>query len=731
MSRYRVGLIQNESEMLRQAQADIRPMIAHLEYHWIHYTIETLPTLFSDIRLRHIDALVIATNALNDKNLLAEFHRDENRALLADFLRDGGGLFLSLQRKLADAGSYGFLPEDLDICCHSRPAKETGNDGHLAIPRSVTNHILLNSPLSISADDTLSQCLSNEFVRNLYIAYLSPKQPKAYETLMHDDTHSPPRALLIVSRGNHPCRIVASAIPLDWQGHQHLLDNVIRFVVEGYPHIAVIKRDGTDCPDFQYLIANLEVTKVAFTQYKQKELDLSKLPTQLHTTFVIDPGFKEKDLVNAGLHQFAKRFFHGESIVYFTFLGDQAPIINFIGGRTSQHGLLPQAASWIRSVYKNGQWGNSFWQTVDVLETFNALRLSFKEYEEGVIDAIKPKKRGGSYDEVMGASCALLKVYSMFGQKNEFIQTLKWIKEKYPSVSLFEKASALDCLVQVGVDVSAEEREWFRVEARKQNVVSDNEMRIYRFAKTLFSCEYYDDCVDLCQAFKKTQTALGAWVNVSRTSSIVTLLVMIRRSVGAKASSLDEMIFRGITYIKSSYDRTNGNWNNDASATAKAICAVCLFEETLKIPVDDVILNLHHHGSEIHTVRLIEHIAGRNAELTKETFQLKNELEVAARERQHARSSALLAGVFLAVLFTIFLYCIVQFNDVDRITLLWHRFTGFLSLCSFDIFSWIVVIPWIVLYVFLRSYNVIPKFSFEFFRQWEHLVSAIKARMKR
>ena len=64
---YRIALIQNESEMMRYSWADIRPMVERLGYGFDGFTAENIEDLYPRLKTDQYDAIIIASNACNDK----------------------------------------------------------------------------------------------------------------------------------------------------------------------------------------------------------------------------------------------------------------------------------------------------------------------------------------------------------------------------------------------------------------------------------------------------------------------------------------------------------------------------------------------------------------------------------------------------------------------------------------------------------------------------------------
>lgn len=66
---YKIALIQNKSEMGYYGYADARPMIKELGYEAALYTADNIGTLGAAFERGFYDAIVIGSNAFNDKTI--------------------------------------------------------------------------------------------------------------------------------------------------------------------------------------------------------------------------------------------------------------------------------------------------------------------------------------------------------------------------------------------------------------------------------------------------------------------------------------------------------------------------------------------------------------------------------------------------------------------------------------------------------------------------------------
>jgi hypothetical protein len=94
---YTVALVQNQSEMAHYGYADARIILDELGYRTLLYTAANVAQLRDAVLETRLDAIVLASNALNDKTIRAELVDSHFTKVLGEYLRAGHGL-LSLHQ---------------------------------------------------------------------------------------------------------------------------------------------------------------------------------------------------------------------------------------------------------------------------------------------------------------------------------------------------------------------------------------------------------------------------------------------------------------------------------------------------------------------------------------------------------------------------------------------------------------------------------------------------------
>lgn len=588
---YRIALIQNESEMMRYSWADVRPMLAHLSYSFDAYVAENLFELFQESNLPSYDAIIIASNACNDKSVYDCLKTNSSR--INDFLNEGKGIFVSFQMKKSEVNVYDFLPEDFVVFSENRiQLGEHPKDGNFAIGTGVENHIILQYPIEIQIEKVKKYALTNNLVNGLYWIYLKSKHQENYNVIIEDDTN-PDRPLLLSSRDDFKGRIVISAIAMDWQKHDDLWENSIKYVTEGRPSIAAVRRTGRTIFDFNYILSSLEIDRIPFTEYCFEDDSDFNIPIHIHDTIIFDPSWNRRHIENF-IKKTHENICKGQlKICYFNEI-DKLKTLEIVSNEREYDNIYRNAIVWILDQFpkncQHGYWGGSFWSTLDVVSTLVFFQIPLDDYKEKILQEIKKHDKNGSYDEVLGATCAMLQIYEILLGKDEARtqRALAWIIEHADKKSFFEKATAYDVLLSIGHTI--DENLLLEYKNQVSNLMASstqNDFSILRHSKTLFSCRFFKEAERTAILLKNLQNQrLGHWINIPNTASVIELLINIQQNSPNPKEVIDDMIFKGVQYIRSCYSPELYSWKNDVSATSKSLKSLKLFEYKVSYPVD-------------------------------------------------------------------------------------------------------------------------------------------------
>ena len=637
-----IALIQNESEMMRYSWADIRPMIERIEgYDFDGYTAENIEGLFPKLSSNHYDAIIIASNACNDSIVRDSLIQHKNELSL--FFEKGGGLLVSFQMKMAEFDFYDFLPDEFKVSAINRIAhEEHPKDGDISIGEGQDNHTILRYPEKINIHRVKQRSLTNNLVEGIYWIYIHSQNPENYKTIIEDNSYSSPRPLLLASREDFDFRIVISAIPLDWQVHDDLWENAVRYVVEGRPSIAVIRKSGSSIFDFRYLLASLEISKVSYAEYIFDSMSLDGVDLGIHDTYLLSPSWSRIEVENF-IESASDLVTEGRAEIFF--FGDTkngTPILQAVSNTREYQIISRNAITWLISKFpqkgNEGYWGGSFWTTVDVLNTLVDFDIPITQFKEKILNKIEKKDKSGSYDEVLGATCAMLEVYDIFlGRNHEKTQrTLRWIQNQTKKKTLFERSTAYEVLLKLNIEVPESELLAYKNEVMNSSQQLQNEFKLYRYGKTLLACGFITEASIIAAQLERLQNKLsGKWVNIPNTAAIVDFLIDLQAKSKNPSDTIDEMIFKGVQFIKYTYSPDEFSWKKDISATAKGLKALRSFEKKIKLPIDVVKNVVRSSDTRAKNFIAIETAAELNYKLLDQVNALKER----ARELQRTSES--------------------------------------------------------------------------------------------
>lgn len=603
---YKVAVIQNQSELNQYSYADALPFVSRL-YSAQTFTATDIHELFQPHILFSYDAIILASNACNDQVILDVLN--SNVESIEDFLEQGKGLLILFQKKLQKR-DINFLPDAIKVYFKDRPNGETVTLGNIKKNTENIDSILLDFPNTINPGQMQIQSSSNPNIDGIYWRYIKAYHPTAYDILLFDSEHEPPRPLLLSVQTDLPHRVVVSAIMLDWQKHNGLFENALRYVIEGRPYIAVVARKGYTPFDFSYMLENLSLHRIPYWVYEQDSLQIEKLPLNVHNTIIIDPAWASD---TDGGNSLEKLPWHDLEearvrVIYF----DTAPnrktlLVKSIGGDRTVELSARKLIAWLYSSFSRntGTWDVSFLRTASILQILFALGESkqtiIDQYRDSILNHIKSHDKDGSYDNVFGATCELLDVYyELLGLGDSQTQkTLEWVKGKIEKQDLPEQLLAVLVLNRViGKDA--------------KELVEDLLPRVARYvddfrATSLFYSRALDffllyggkrDIRPILYKLKELQNEkTGLWdKNHQRAAAIAFALLAVRDKYREFSDIIYPMIFRSVlyfrTYVKEFESRHQHGHTFKSSELADAILVLHSFESEINFPVDEFVYSL-------------------------------------------------------------------------------------------------------------------------------------------
>jgi hypothetical protein len=631
---YRVAVILNESETERYGWANVLPVLRksvdHNEYDFDPYTAANIADFFRQIS--SYDSIFISYNACNDELLYEKLVA--NRSTIANFLDSGKGLFISFQKRVTDNKSLsGFLPEEYEYQIQGR--KEASSEGRIEVPSGSEGSILLRFPRRVSTTEVLHRCRINEFKAHLYRGFIIPKNTYNFTPVFVDTSYGDQRKILVSTRYDFHARIVISTMPLDWEGHLNLLGNIITFISEGFPLVALVAKRGSETLDYDYLVSSLKFHKIPGKLYKVDNLDAQAIRTDVHKFYVFGPGWSEKQCADYWGRVHTK---DQDCRAYFFRETSGIPSLVEYSKYSFSDSIILESLAWINSKFKDGAFQSSFWITYDVVDMLTSMSVSLDYVQDDILRRIREHDADGSYDALMGATCALVEMYSWLLGKDssEYRRSLAWIGDNVHLASYYDQQTVILTLAKLGEPYNPETyRDIY-------NSLSDiphtarlelSELELCRNAQFCL-IEESDSALGWIDVLVRSQGVEGKWTNGARTATTVTFLTRHREMLSGALREVDEMISKGISYLSSEFNRSGVCWNSDVLTTAKATLALKLFQRLLEYPVEEAFLSIQRQHrtisntqSSLYANLAIEGVRKELAEVKKDLDRHKGAVE--------------------------------------------------------------------------------------------------------
>lgn len=611
---YEVALIQNQSEMSHYSYADARSMLEEFGYQSVLYTAQNIDELDADLTRLKFDAIIFASNALNDKTIRENVMSDEFKSAFENFIKNGKACLILHQLRMAqDNLSLKFIPTPLsNIQPKVRDEKEKASKGELHLTSIAKDHACLLYPHTINIDKVKDRCLSFRSLKGLYWHYWGNVSGTDWDILLYDvDQHGFERPLIISSKEPEPFRIVLCSLTLDWQKQKRLLQNFLTYVVEGKHNTAILKDFRNVSVGFEYFVECLKAQKYPFRIYDidQNLKDVERnIRNGVHTIIIFGPFVEEKKLSNKIL-LLIKHYVNEGRVKLVNITQDEKLKRFYIAGRERfAHRLLHDLELKVQKELSAGYIDGSFWSTVESLQILNEISSYTKSrYDKQILGRVleiaNTHDRNGSYDEVFGVSCALawLRVTYLETGHSDTQCTLKWIRDNLKDYEDREKVLAYFTMIDITVATNDEE-------TSLRNLLIDLQVKLERlseidlivYLKAVVKIGIKDIIVSIIRYLRKKQKN-GCWVDLATTATAVTALLdalqFLKREDPTEyvrtREILEPMIFKSIIYIQNTIEKKSESvtypWDNKASTSLKCIQAWLKFEDLIDLPVRELI----------------------------------------------------------------------------------------------------------------------------------------------
>lgn len=623
---YRVAVVQNQSESLRAGYADVaRNLQTQLEledYEFSPFDGATIDKLFTPEAAQYLmlyDALFVSTNAMSDAKTRAAFAG--NVARLDAFLHAGKGIYLGYQKKMSDPGDCAapnaFLPAPYEIAMRNRPDSEPDSSvGKISVaprsPHSVGGFLLLRSPHEVDEELVMTHCLENDFKAHVYRASLVPRNQAAFETVLEDRSYAEVRPLVVVNRSSVAGeRVVVSTIAIDWESHHRLLTNVIKYITEGVPRVALIGQPVEGDVGFEFVRSTAHLLRVTNRQYSS--LAVPEDFAQIHDVYVVSGKWSQVSVEEfwrrvAGQKPHSiqaaaafKRLYHlcdpGRGCTSLTRYVNYSAI-----DVTANEALL-----WLEQKFQGGLWAGGFWNTHDVLMMMDALGLDCRPYILPVLRDIEPHLRPGGYDAVMGPSCGLLSLLNRLSVRygadlaaggfpvQRRVQIANWVlsnlegqsdtARQVAACALFGRGSEA-VLSSLRASGRADAIDSLRAAVRKglslprERLSTLSEMDLVRIVQLACDVPALEPVlVSSAAEIKRRQEKSGLWGSVGRTASIITGVLEMEAAPPSlwRDPEWNEMVARAVDALRGSYSTEASSWGGNIQDTAMSVHALGLY----------------------------------------------------------------------------------------------------------------------------------------------------------
>lgn len=610
---YNIALVQNQSEMSHYGYADARPLLDEFGYQFKLYTARNIGELSNALCRGRFDAVVFASNALNDKTIRDTIASDEFKRDFSNFLRSGKGCLVLHQLRLAQTNSaLSFLPNPLDIVKPQvRDADETASDGNLFHTDITMTNVCFLYPNKIEISRLKSHCLSFRSLKGLYWHYFENINRSDWDLLLFDtDKRGLERPLVVASKESDPFRVVLCALTLDWQKQKRFLQNILTYVVEGKHNTAVIRDSKNISAAFNYLIDCLRSDKYPFRIY-DVDLNLSdfleNVKSGVHSIIIMDPFVDRK--IGKDAHSLIEQYVKDGKLKLIG-IDSNLELGKFHVAGRERYALRLLHDSEIKiqkELHDTGYIDGSFWSTVESLQILNEIPQVRSKFDQQTLKNTfknaNTHDRNGSYDEVFGVTCALLWLRAKYLGRthSDTERTLSWVRRNLSDFEDREKALAYFTLI--GVELATkEDKENLRNILLSQNVDRLSEIDLIVYLKAAIAVGAKDALIPIVNCLKDKQDG-GCWIDLATSATAVIALLDVLKLLREKDTApfaeirprLESMISEAIIYIQDSRENVSVEksidypWDNKASTSLKCIQALLKFEELVDLPVHEII----------------------------------------------------------------------------------------------------------------------------------------------
>lgn len=703
---YRIAVIQNEVEMQHSGYVDSVPKYKKQDFDLREHVFNR----FSSVNIGELfiegenylidyDCVIIGTNATSDGDVYSILCNENNKLILENFIAMGKGLLICSQKKLredpeADESEYKarktyFLPEIYEYKVVSRPPNESSDQGNVTVLSQESNDIqkfLCSFPQVIDNKTIFEHCTKNDFQKHFYRDYIIPLNDSSYLPVLLDECETV-RNTLMVARPRKNEKIVISTMALDWAGHYELIENILYYLIIGIPTVAFVDKKEQPAKDFQFLISEADLSHISYYTYLSATEVINSSLRQYHTLYVFSPSYFENEV-----SEFWERNVKEQSgyikLFYYKYISNELVLVNF-----SYFSYIDaqkhEVETWLKSEYKDGLWGNSFWKTYDALFALHRMGEDISPYLRGAFSKIEKHYRNGSYDGVLAPTCGLFELEALIMQDEnlrkevskveEYLnETQNWLIEKYNGTSSYNKKFIIRSFHNAGFfeefieSRSNFENELFGV-ATDGSVKNKLEIDLCLDAEVcLVYLKTYrerreiklriNECID---SILSTQMQNGRWDNnLGKTARLLVFFIahQSQNEFKRKEKEISEAISRGIIALRNSYQ--GNNWESNVVTTANAITAIVSHDQIATYKSKDFLNRVNKEAKladsynslilALDTIDILTKKCGKSEAELRKLQNVTRKYEI-SQGRLHIMTSVAAVSVLLVISYYLFL----------------------------------------------------------------------------
>jgi hypothetical protein len=271
--------------------------------------------------------------------------------------------------------------------------------------------------------------------------------------------------------------------------------------------------------------------------------------------------------------------------------------------------------------------------------------------------------------------------------KTSVTDVCAWISENISSQSSNDKQTAYLTLRQVKRPAFAEDK----MQELAEDIYHDIKLSDLSEddATELDVCRYIAICLEcdssnlklirgMLANLRKRQSPEGGWSNIGRTAHVLVFLLEHLKQLPAgkdlhsDGPKCEDMIYKGILFLRANYNWNTGNWDGDLQATAKAAHAIGLYNQLFKYTTQEFLNTIERESARMQSGELIKELSGRINHLIVEAnkssttiakLQKANVLGISASKREYIWMVIAICSAMTLVSFILYLFV----EDTNRL----------------------------------------------------------------